>query len=36
MANGTYRTKTGENVQVTNTGNGHYVIRYADGRVTVI
>lgn len=36
MAPGIHRTKTGENVLVSITDDGHYLIRYADGRVTVI
>ena len=36
MAPGIHTTKSGENVLVTNTTDGHYMIRYADGRVTFI
>lgn len=36
MAPGIHRTKTGENVLVTLLSDGHYMLRYADGRVTVI
>jgi hypothetical protein len=36
MATGMHRTKTGEYVYVTNTGDGHYMLRYTDGRITVI
>lgn len=35
MPNGTYKTKTGETVSVTKTTSG-YLLRYADGRTTVI
>lgn len=36
MATGTYTTKDGELVAVFNRGDGHYLIRYTDGRVTVV
>ncbi|ROR76076.1 hypothetical protein SAMN06295974_3776 [Plantibacter flavus] len=36
MTAGMHRTKTGENVLVTITTDGHYMLRYADGRVTFI
>lgn len=36
MASGIYKTRDGETVQVINQGGGHYLIRYSDGRVTVI
>lgn len=36
MATGMHRTKTGENVFVSITADGHYMIRYADGRITIV
>lgn len=36
MAPGMHTTKTGEIVQVQQTIDGHYIIRYPDGRVTVV
>lgn len=36
MATGLHRTKTGELVYVSVTVDGHYMIKYSDGRVTFI
>jgi len=36
MKPGTYRTKDGELVTVSITVDGHYMLRYLDGRVTFI
>lgn len=36
MPVGLHRTKTGETVMVTITSGGRYMLRYADGRVTLI
>lgn len=36
MAPGMYRTKEGVIVQVSVTVDGHYMIRYPDGHVTVV
>lgn len=36
MALGIHRTKDGENVLVTITADGQYMLRYADGRITII
>jgi hypothetical protein len=36
MAPGLHRTKTGEMVNVTITAGGRYMLRYSNGRVTII